>query len=186
MATTLIISLAFFTTPSLLINHRFYRVKIKEESRVLERMSKLRVIGIIEIVVRDGRGRIKYRIIRRNLITDAGLEYIAKALGGLITVEAFKYIAIGSGTTAPSGSDTALENEIAREEGSVSLETTNVTNDTLKVSASFIFTASYDISESGLFNAATGGTMLARQTFDTISVKAGYELDVTWRIIFSR
>lgn len=146
----------------------------------------LKIIGIIEITVKDGKGRVKYRIIRRNLITDAGIQYIVQALAAQVTLAAFKYIAIGTGTTSPSGSDTALESEVARQEGTITIESTNISNDTLRVDASFTFEASYSISESGLFNAASGGTMLARQTFDPISVEPGFTLDVTWRIIVSR
>jgi len=146
----------------------------------------LRVYGIIEITVRDRRGHIIKKIVKRNLITDAGIQYIVQALAAQVSLAAFKYIAVGSGTTPPSGSDTGLESEVTRVEGTISLESTNISNDTLRVDASITFDASYTIAESGLFNAATGGTMLARQTFDAFTVDAGYTLDVTWRIIVSR
>ena len=135
-------------------------------------------------------GKIKHRIKKRNIITNVGKAQVAGLINGIVTTP-FTYIAIGSGTTAPSETDTALEAEIARKAGSTSRETTNVTNDTAVVEATFSsadgLTGTSNVSEAGLFDASTGGNMLARQTFTTITINwdAGDTLTVTWKITVS-
>ena len=49
----------------------------------------------------------------KNMITNAGLAALAKALTGLASAE-IKYLAIGSSSTAVSASQTKLVNETAR------------------------------------------------------------------------
>jgi len=100
----------------------------------------------------------------------------------------YRYIAIGTddGTTlALDATNTSLGNETHREAATVSLETTNVTNDTAVFEAMFNFASSYAITESGVFDAASGGNMLCRQTFAPINVADGDSLIVRWKITVS-
>lgn len=119
-----------------------------------------------------------------NLVVDAGKAGVASRINGAGGEAAFSYIAIGTGTTAPAATDTALQSEIttgggARQAGTISRVTTTVTNDTARVTATFNFTASFAVTETGLFNAATGGTMLNRLTFAAINVASGDSLQIT-------
>jgi len=119
------------------------------------------------------------------VITNAGKAEVAGLIGADTQgdVTAFDYIAIGSGTTAESASDTALEYELQRAAGVGSRVTTDVTNDTFQlVKDAFTFDGDYSITESGVFNASSGGTMLCRKTFDPINVTADDTLKVTWKI----
>ena len=68
---------------------------------------KIKTRGIFTLTFRDRHGRITRQYRMRNLIVDSGLAILASAL-------TLDYIAVGSGTTAPAGSDTKLENETAR------------------------------------------------------------------------
>jgi len=140
--------------------------------------------GIFEITVRRKDGRIEREVIE-NIITDVGLSKVAGLINGQNTTP-FKYIAIGTGTTAPTAGDTALESEYARKEATTRLETTNVTDDTAVLEATFDFTESVTISEAGVFDASAGGNMLARQTFTGKSMEAGDSLTVTYKIICQR
>ena len=45
----------------------------------------------------------------------------------------------------------------------------------------FNFTLSFAVTESGVLNAASLGTLLARQTFSAINVANGDSLQVTWK-----
>ena len=122
------------------------------------------------------------------VVTNAGKAEVAALIGADTSGDGtpFDYIAIGTGTTAESASDTALVNEIQRAAAVGSRVTVNVTNDTLQlVKDAFTFGASYSITESGVFNASTGGTMLCRKTFDAINVTADDTLKVTWKITVS-
>jgi len=122
------------------------------------------------------------------VVTNAGKAEVAALIGSDTSGDGtpFDYIAIGTGTTAESASDTALENEIQRAAATGSRVTVNVTNDTLQlVKDAFTFGSSYAITESGVFNASTGGTMLCRKTFDAINVTSDDTLKVTWKITIS-
>jgi len=126
---------------------------------------KVSLRGEVEIIVRDKNGRIKKYLKKKNVITNVGKAQVAGLINGVVTTP-FKYIAIGTGTTSPSANNTTLENEIARKAGSTSRSSTNVSNDTAVVEATFSsadgLSGSHNVSESGLFDAASGGHMLAR------------------------
>ena len=120
-----------------------------------------------------------------NLVTSAGLAGVASRINGSGGEAAFTHIAIGTGTTAPVAGNTALQTEIttgggARANAAVSRTTTDVANDTARLQHTFTFTASFAVTESGVLNAASTGTLLARQTFSVINVANGDSLQLTW------
>ena len=122
-----------------------------------------------------------------NLITNAGRAVISGLINGSGSPAAFTYIAVGTGTTAASTSDTALQTELAtsglsRAAGTVSIITTTITNDTAQVTHTFSVTGSQAVTESGLLNASSSGTLLCHQVFAAINVVNGDQLIVTWKI----
>jgi len=126
-----------------------------------------------------------------NLIVSAGKAGVASRINGSGAEAAFTYIGIGIGTTGALAGDTALETEYdetstlstTHKSASVSRVTTTVTNDTAQNVVTFNITgAGLAVTESGVFNAATAGTMLARQTFAVINLASGDSLQVTWKI----
>ena len=121
-----------------------------------------------------------------NLVTNAGLAGEASRNNGAGAEAAFTYVGIGIGTTAANASDTTLESEITtnggeRGAGSASRVTTDVTNDTAQLVLTFNFTGGFAVTESGVLNAASVGTLLARQVFSAINVISGDSLQVTWK-----
>lgn len=121
-----------------------------------------------------------------NLVTNAGAALVAGRINGFGSPAAATYIAIGTGATAAAAGDTALQAEIAsgggsRVAGTASLVTTDVTNDTAQLVATFTFSSSFAVTESGVLNAASVGTLLARQVFSAINVVSGDSLQVTWK-----
>ena len=146
-----------------------------------EANDRLTLRGEIEIWVYDKSGRLKDHRRIKNLIVNAGKAQVAGLINGSVS-GAFTYVAIGTGTTAPSASDTALENEVMRVSATVGRTTTSVTNDTATWDATFNITASYAITEAGIFNASSGGTMLARQTFSALNLSSGDTLKISWKI----
>jgi hypothetical protein len=134
--------------------------------------------------IRDGK-IIDTRSIR-NLVVNAGKAQVAGLINGA-TSGAFTYIAVGTGTTIPSATDTALQAEIidsglARASATCTRITTSVTNDTAQLVVTFNVTGTKAVTESGVFNQSTGGTMLCRQTFSAINVQSGDSLSITWKI----
>lgn len=132
-------------------------------------------------------GSFKDKITIANLITNAGLAGAASRLNGAGGESAFTYIAIGTGDTAANASDTELDTEITtgggqRANASASRVTTAVANDTARLTNTFNFSSSFTIVESGVLNASSNGTLLARQVFSAISVDNGDSLSVTWDI----
>lgn len=122
-----------------------------------------------------------------NLITNAGFAGSAGRLMGSGSPAAFTYIAVGTGATAAAVTDTALQTEtstsgLARANGTVSLVTTSVTNDTAQVTNTFSVTGTVAVTESGVFNAASSGTLLCHQVFSAINVLNGDSLAITWKV----
>jgi len=121
-----------------------------------------------------------------NLVVDAGFVAVAKRINGVDSIAAFTYIGLGTGTTAADHADTGLETPITdsgleRAAGTASIVTTTVTNDTAQLLKSFSVTGAKDVTESAVFNAASDGTMLARQTFSAIGVVNTDTLQITWK-----
>jgi len=147
--------------------------------------AKMSLRDVCEVVMRRIDGRVESYGRYEDIITNAGLAEVAKLIGADLGGVKFGYIAIGSGTTAPAATDTALEFETHRASATVTHTTTTVTGDTAQFEYTFSFTASYAISESGVFNDPTAGVMLCRQTFPVINVVSGDALTVTWKIVVS-
>lgn len=144
-----------------------------------DKKDKIPVVkGTLRIFVKR-RGEWVKVVERKNVITNSGLSQSIKLIFGLDT-SYFQYIAIGTGTTPPSESDTQLENEIQR--FSATAEYSDPYNVILKVTMEM--TQSASITEAGVFNKDTGGVMLARQTFDAVNVEAGDLLKIEWEFSF--
>jgi hypothetical protein len=123
----------------------------------------------------------------KNKIVNAGLALSAGLLNGSGSPTTPTYIAVGTGTMAVAATDTALQTEtstsgLSRAAATVSLVTTNVTNDTAQWLKSFSVTGTVAVTESGVFNASSSGTMLCRQTFSAINVANGDTLQITWKV----
>lgn len=120
-----------------------------------------------------------------NLITNAGFAGIASRLNGSGGEAAFTYIAVGTGVTAANVADTTLQTEITgsgldRVSASVSRVNIDTTNDGARLITTFSVTGSKAITESGVLNAASSGTLLARQVFSAVNVVNLDSLAVTW------
>lgn len=133
-------------------------------------------------------GRYVEKMVISNLITTLGVSGIAARINGSGSPAAYTYVALGLGTTAAADADTELESEIttsggARASASVSLVTTDTAGDTAQLQLTFNFTdgGTFAICESGVLNAASTGTLLARQVFSAINVASGDSLQVTWK-----
>ncbi len=136
-------------------------------------------------------GRWSHAKLAPNKIVDAGLALAAACMNGSGSPTVATAIAVGTGTNAVAHGDTALQTEstlhgLARGAASVSLTTTNVSNDTSTWIKSFSVTGTDAPTESGVFNNnSSGGTMLTRQTFTAISVGNGDTLQITWKIAWT-
>lgn len=124
-----------------------------------------------------------------NAVMNLGFKEVAQLIGTDTTgsATAFDYIAVGTGTTAATATDTALETEVTnigltRAAGTGTNVTTTVTYDTFQLVKSFSPTSSAAITESGVLNASAAGILLCRQTFSAINVTNGDTLTITWKV----
>ena len=98
----------------------------------------------------------------------------------------FTVQAIGIGTQGTPATATALASEITTGggargiAGTISQVTTTVTNDTTSLVKTWTFTASFAVTEEGIFdNASSGGNMACYQSFSAVNVVSTDQLTVT-------
>jgi len=140
----------------------------------------IRARGQVRIILLRN-GKIVTEQNSENLVVDAGLAHIADQLSASPDQAEMSHMAIGTGTTAPAASDTALENEVAR----VALESRTDSESSIVYKAEFgAGTGTGAITEAGIFNASSGGTMLARDTFDVVNKGSNDVLRIEWTITF--
>lgn len=143
-------------------------------------MTKIK--GKLAIVLKDKDGNIKYERKVNNLVVDTGLAYIASRMKDA-TANPMTHMAVGSGTTAPSASNTDLQSILGSREV---LDSTDVTGSSVSFSCGFeAGEGTGAITEAGLFNSVTGGTMLCRTTFAVINKGASDTLSIVWTVTIS-
>ena len=112
-------------------------------------------------------------------LVNKGLEMKAKLLNG-VSESPFKWIALGSGTTAEANDQEALVTEITTNGGARAAATCTYEADyKAKWEKTFEFTGTLSVNEVGVFNDDTSGDMLMRHKFDaTKSVNDGDSLQI--------
>lgn len=154
-------------------------------------IAKAKYTGRFRLQVHSKDGRLKYDSgWLKNLITNAGLAGLASRINGDGSEAAFTYLAVGTGTTAANAADTTLETEIAdsglaRAAGTASRTTTTQTNDTARLTKTFSVTGTKAVTEIGILNAGSSGTLLCRQVFTAVNVQNGDSLAVTYDVAAS-
>jgi len=122
-----------------------------------------------------------------NLLTTSGKGLISGRINGVGSPAAPTYMAIGTGTTSPTAGDTTLETEASgngydRVSGSASTVTTDVSNDTNQLVSSWTVTSSKSITEMGILNAASSGTLLVRNVFSAYNLKSSDTFQITHKL----
>jgi hypothetical protein len=158
-----------------------------------EKQEQVGMKGWIKIDHFDKNGVLMESVETPNTVVNAGFTEVAglfcSDVAGSYT--AFDYIGVGTGTTAATYTNTALEAAItdsglARAASTGTLTTENVANDTAQFVHQFSVTDTQAVTESAVFNDASAGTMLCRQTFSAINVANGDTLQITWKVTVSR
>jgi len=139
--------------------------------------------GTLQLVLLDAQGNIKQQD-EHNLVVNTGLAYIASRMRDT-TAAVMTHMAIGSGTVAAAAADTALGSQLSTRVtlDSTTIVTTTATNDSVQYVATFAAGQSTGaVTEAGIFNAATAGTMLCRTVFPVINKGALDTLVITWKV----
>jgi hypothetical protein len=150
-------------------------------------LDNIKTKGTLTLILTDEFGNVKQQE-EENLVVTLGRAYIASRMKDT-TLAATSYMAIGTGAVTEAAGNTALGAESARVTlTSLTITTTNVTNDAIQHVATFgagVGTAA--ITEAALFaGAATGtsgsGTLVARTVFNVINKGSLDTLTITWKI----
>jgi hypothetical protein len=144
---------------------------------------ELKATGLVKIVQTNAAGEIVKEFNVPNLVVTAGKAHIAAKIAATTnSPAAMTHMAIGTGTATPGASDTALGTQTGR----VSLSGSVVSTNTITYTATFpAGTGDGAITEAGVFNASSGGTMLCRSTFPVVNKSAGDTIAITWVVTVS-
>ncbi len=142
----------------------------------------IKLTGYIKYVLTRADGSVKDAWEGPNLVVTAGKTALAAWLAAATQSAKFMpYIALGSGTSAASASDTALGTELARVAGTI----TSASNVYQNVASFPAGTGTGTIAELGLLSASSSGTLFARQVFTARPKDATDTLTVTWAVTFA-
>ena len=144
---------------------------------------ELKATGLVKIVHTNAAGELVKEFNVPNLVVTAGKNHIAAKIAATTnTPAAMTHMAIGTGTSTPGASDTTLGTQTGR----VSLSGSTVSTNTITYTATFpAGTGDGAITEAGVFNASSGGTMLCRTTFPVVNKASGDTIAVTWVVTVS-
>ena len=142
----------------------------------------LKLSGQLSIVLKDKAGNVKEQRDVKNLVVNTGLAYIASRMKDT-TLSAMSHMGVGSGTTNPAAGNTALETALGAR---VALTSTTVTANAIEYVATFgAGSGTGAVTEAGIFNASSGGTLLCRTEFAVINKGASDSMTITWTVTVS-
>lgn len=141
-------------------------------------------------VVTRADGRIENLGCNHNVVNNGGLNFIRDCVGnGLCGAPtAFRQMAIANCTTTPAAAHTVLCNAANNEWTTCGLANATSTYYQFGTGAwnvSYQWTSSCDtayVNATGLYNATQAGTLLASNTFTSVTLMNGDKLNVTWGI----
>ena len=146
-------------------------------------LENLKASGQLHVVLTGADGQVKEDHLLKNLVVSTGLNFIVNRMKDA-TATAMSHMTLGTGTTAAAAGNTTLEAEISG--ARVALTSTTVSANQITYIASFAAgVGTGAVTESGIFNASSGGTMLCRTVFPVVNKQAGDSMTVTWTVTVS-
>jgi hypothetical protein len=143
----------------------------------------IKITGSVKIDIIGADGAVKDSREIKNLVVTVGKNYIASRMKDA-TATAMTHMELGTGTTAAAVGDTTLQTAISGSR--VTLTSTTVTTNAIAYVASFpAGTGTGAVTEAGVFNAASAGTMLCRTVFSVVNKGAADAMSITWTITVS-
>lgn len=140
----------------------------------------IKITGDVTIKVFSPDGALKDKREITNLVVTSGKQFIAGRMTG--TATAMSHMAVGAGTTAAAAGDTALQSELGR----VALTSGTTAGAITTYVASFPPTVGTGaVTEAGILNASSGGTLLCRTVFSVVNKGVDDAMTITWAITVS-
>jgi hypothetical protein len=149
----------------------------------MNQIESINAKGKLSVVLTDELGRVKETREFKNLVVTTGLNYIVSRMKDA-TATAMSHMELGTGTTAAAAGDTTLGTAISGSR--TALTSTTVSANTITYVATFAAgTGTGAVTESGIFNASSAGTLLCRTVFPVVNKQSGDSMTVTWTITVS-
>lgn len=115
-----------------------------------------------------------------NLVVTAGKGYVADRMKNNSTI--MSHMAVGTSTSSAAAGNTTLGTEVAR----VGLTSTSISGAVVTYVASFgAGTGTGAITEAGILNASSGGTLLCRTVFSVVNKGSSDAMTITWTVTVS-
>lgn len=147
----------------------------------------LKITGDVQITVFDqASGEVKDTREIKNLVVTTGKTFIAAAILKTTTNSpaAMTHMELGTGTTTAAAGDTTLQTAISGSR--VALASATSATNVVTYTASFpAGTGTGAVTEAGVFNASSAGTMLCRTVFAVVNKGAADAMSITWTITVS-
>jgi hypothetical protein len=128
-------------------------------------------------------------VISRKKVTQVFVKDIAAAMatatdgsGSHATFNDYIYHQSGTGTNAESNADTALQTPVGSRVAGTRADVSSGTNGGYRTVATITYSGTFAITEHGVFNATTGGTLLDRSVFSAINVNNGDSIEFTYTL----
>jgi len=117
-----------------------------------------------------------------NLVVTTGKTHIISRMLGAVDA-VMSHMGIGAGVDAPTVANTALQSALGSR---VAISSATQLNNTVTYIASFGAGVSTGaLTEAGIFNNASTGSMLCRTTFPVVTKEAGDSIAITWSVTIS-
>ncbi len=143
----------------------------------------IKITGDVRIDIIGADGTVTDTREIKNLVVTAGKTYIASRMVG-VAATVMGFMELGTGTTAAAAGDTALQTAIGSSR--VALASGTAAANVVTYTATFpAGTGTGAVTEAGVFNAASAGTMLCRTVFSVVNKGAADAMSVTWTITVS-
>lgn len=150
----------------------------------------LKLSGMLQIVVNGPDGTVKDSREVKNLVVQDGLRWITSSMAKTSnTPAAMTHMGIGDGTTAAADAQTDL---LGTNKFRKAFTTATVANSSPAAGrGNIVYVCFFDtadnitggaVTEAGIFNAASAGTMLCRTVFPVVNKGASDTMTITWTI----
>lgn len=142
----------------------------------------LMLSGKLKLVLTDSKGNIKEEHNIKNLIVNAGIGHITSRMTAA-SDGVMSHMALGSDSTAAAAGNTALGSQLGSRIALTSVTRSGSNNESIIYSAQFgAGAATGAVTEAGIFNAASSGTMLCRTVFSVVNKASTDSLQITWTV----
>ena len=142
----------------------------------------VKATGELTVVLRDAQGNIKEERSIPNLVVTVGKTVIASRLTGVAT-SVMSHMAVGTNSVASAAANTTLGAEVASSRTALTTAGGVASSNQVTFAATFgAGVGTGALTEAGVFNAASVGTMLCRTTFNVVNKDVADSLTITWNV----